>query len=46
MVNHNLKYFCLECGSELFCKMSINEVESLSNSQERLMWLYITFWYN
>jgi DNA-directed RNA polymerase subunit RPC12/RpoP len=30
VINHNSKYFCLQCGSELFNKRSINGVESKS----------------
>ena len=36
MVNHTLKYFCTECGSELFSKTAIRGFKPYSSSQECL----------
>jgi ribosomal protein S27AE len=34
MVNHVLRYYCVECGSELFSKSAINGIKTLLRSQE------------
>jgi ribosomal protein S27AE len=34
MVNHILRYYCVECGSELFSKTSTRGLKTLLRSQE------------
>jgi DNA-directed RNA polymerase subunit RPC12/RpoP len=36
MANHGLKYYCMECGSELFSKMTSRGLETFLSSQECL----------
>ena len=35
-VSHSLKHYCVECGSELFSKMTSKRLEAFSSSQEYL----------